>query len=110
MKKDGKSKTKAVKALKAVKRSTWRQSRKPRHSTVFHRPKTLKEPRKPKYPRLRYAVCRAADALVSALLPAATVSSVGLVAEFQEQQAAVNHSHSGISAMRTMFAAATELS
>lgn len=49
-----KSKAKALKAAKAVKRSTWRQSRKPRYSTVFHRPKTFEAPRKPKFPRLRY--------------------------------------------------------
>ena len=54
IKKDGKSKAQALKALKSVKRSTWRQSRKPRYSTVFHRPKTFEAPRKPKYPRLRY--------------------------------------------------------
>ncbi|KAL0051287.1 hypothetical protein WJX82_004969 [Trebouxia sp. C0006] len=52
IKKDGKSKAQALKALKSVKRSTWRQSRKPRYSTVFHRPKTFEAPRKPKYPRL----------------------------------------------------------
>ena len=76
IKKDGKSKTKAVKALKAVKRSTWRQSRKPRYSTVFHRPKTLKEPRKPKYPRLRYAIWQTdshRDLLASVQLPISVV-------------------------------------
>lgn len=51
-----KSKAKALKAAKAVKRSTWRQSRKPRYSTVFHRPKTFEAPRKPKFPRLRYTI------------------------------------------------------
>eukprot|EP00891_Asterochloris_glomerata_P005541 jgi/Astpho2/5541/fgenesh1_pm.00079_%23_11_t len=46
------SKAKAQKALKAVKKGTWKQTRKPRFSVVFHRPKTQTQEREPKYPRL----------------------------------------------------------
>ena len=46
-------KAKAQKALKAVKKSTFKKERKPRYSVVFHRPKTLKHSRDPKYPRRR---------------------------------------------------------
>lgn len=46
--------TKAAKAAKAVKKNTWKKQRKPRYSVVFHRPKTLKLARDPKYPRIRY--------------------------------------------------------
>ena len=45
--------SKAKKALKAVKKGTWKQNRKPRYSVVFHRPKTLSLARSPKYPRTR---------------------------------------------------------
>lgn len=47
------AKGKAEKALKAVKKTTFKQQRKPRYSVVFHRPKTLKHTRDPKYPRKR---------------------------------------------------------
>lgn len=47
------AKGKAEKALKAVKKTTFKQQRKPRYSVVFHRPKTLKHSRDPKYPRKR---------------------------------------------------------
>ena len=47
------SKAKAQKALKAVKKGTWKQTRKARFSVVFHRPKTQTQEREPKYPRLR---------------------------------------------------------
>ena len=47
------SKAKAQKAAKQVKKSTWKKQRKPRFSVVFHRPKTLKHQRDPKYPRIR---------------------------------------------------------
>ena len=46
-------KAKAQKALKAVKKGTFKKERKPRYSVVFHRPKTLKRSRDPKYPRVR---------------------------------------------------------
>lgn len=53
--------SKAAKAAKAVKKNTWKKERKPRYSVVFHRPKTLKTARDPKYPRIRYGcVCRTA--------------------------------------------------
>lgn len=48
--------TKAAKAAKAVKKNTWKKERKPRYSVVFHRPKTFKAARDPKYPRIRYGV------------------------------------------------------
>ena len=51
------AKGKAEKALKAVKKTTFKQQRKPRYSVVFHRPKTLKHSRDPKYPRKRLASC-----------------------------------------------------
>ncbi len=47
------AKGKAAQAAKAVKKNTWKKSLKPRHSVVFHRPKTLKRTRAPKYSRTR---------------------------------------------------------
>lgn len=47
------AKGKAAQAAKAVKKNTWKKSLKPRHSVVFHRPKTLKRTRTPKYSRTR---------------------------------------------------------
>merc|ERR1711976_137392 len=41
----------AAKAAKAVKKGSFAKTRKPRYSVVFHRPKTLKRTRDPKYPR-----------------------------------------------------------
>jgi large subunit ribosomal protein L23Ae len=43
------AKATAAKAAKAVKKNTWKKSLKPRYSVVFHRPKTLKRTRDPKY-------------------------------------------------------------
>jgi len=43
----------AAKAAKAVKKNTFAKTRKPRYSVVFHRPKTLKRTREPKYLRTR---------------------------------------------------------
>ncbi len=51
------SKSQAQKALKATKKGTWKKERKPRFSVVFHKPKTLKHPREPKYPRTRSSPC-----------------------------------------------------
>ena len=48
-------KSKAAKAAKAVKKSSFKNSRKPRYSVVFHRPKTLIRAREPKFPRVRCA-------------------------------------------------------
>jgi len=45
------AKGKAAQAAKAVKKNTWKKSLKPRYSVVFHRPKTLKRTRTPKYSR-----------------------------------------------------------
>jgi hypothetical protein len=45
----------AAKAAKAVKKGSFKKSRKPRFSVVFHRPKTLKRDRAAKYPRVRCA-------------------------------------------------------
>jgi hypothetical protein len=36
-----------------VKKNSWAKTRKPRYSVVFHRPKTLKRVRDPKYTRKR---------------------------------------------------------
>ena len=47
------SKAKAAKAAKAVKKGVFKKQHKPRYSVVFHRPKTLKKARDPKYPRVR---------------------------------------------------------
>lgn len=44
---------KASKAAKAVTKSSFKKTRKPRYSTTFHRPKTLSLARSPKYPRQR---------------------------------------------------------
>ena len=43
----------AQKAAKAVKKGIQKKQRKPRFSVVFHRPKTLKRTRDPKYSRIR---------------------------------------------------------
>eukprot|EP00878_Enallax_costatus_P031794 GHUV01034841.1.p3 GENE.GHUV01034841.1~~GHUV01034841.1.p3 ORF type:complete len:120 (-),score=44.40 GHUV01034841.1:1159-1518(-) len=45
------AKATASKAAKAVKKNTWKKSLKPRFSVVFHRPKTVKRTRDPKYQR-----------------------------------------------------------
>ncbi len=47
------AKATAAKAAKAVKKGTFKRTRKPRYSVVFHRPATLKRTRDPKYTRLR---------------------------------------------------------
>jgi large subunit ribosomal protein L23Ae len=51
----GKADAKAVaaKAAKAVKKGSFKKSRKPRFSVVFHRPKTLQRTREGKYPKIR---------------------------------------------------------
>ena len=49
------AKATAAKAAAAVKKNSWAKTRKPRHSVVFHRPKTLKRTRDPKYTRKRCA-------------------------------------------------------
>jgi hypothetical protein len=50
--KDSQAKAKA--ALKAVKKGAMKKERKVRKSVIFHRPKTLKRSRDPKYSRTRY--------------------------------------------------------
>ncbi|GBF98535.1 60S ribosomal protein L23A [Raphidocelis subcapitata] len=45
------AKATAAKAAAAVKKNSWAKTRKPRYSVVFHRPKTLKRTRDPKYAR-----------------------------------------------------------
>jgi hypothetical protein len=47
------SKAKAQAAAKAVKKGTFKKERKVRKSVIFHRPKTLKRERNPKFPRVR---------------------------------------------------------
>ena len=47
------AKAQASKAAKAVKKGTFKRTRKPRYSVVFHRPSTLKRTRDPKYTRIR---------------------------------------------------------
>eukprot|EP00775_Hariotina_reticulata_P005794 gene5794-6034_t len=47
------AKATAAKAAKAVKKNTWKKSLKPRYSVVFHRPKTMKRTRDPKYTKKR---------------------------------------------------------
>jgi hypothetical protein len=49
------AKAQAAKAAKAVKKGTFKRTRKPRYSVVFHAPKTLKQTRDPKYTRVRCA-------------------------------------------------------
>mmetsp|Transcript_29076 Transcript_29076/g.53439 ORF Transcript_29076/g.53439 Transcript_29076/m.53439 type:complete len:151 (-) Transcript_29076:230-682(-) len=44
--------SKATAAAKAVKQGSFKKTRKPRFSVVFHRPKTLKRTREPKYLRV----------------------------------------------------------
>lgn len=50
------AKATAQKAAKAVKKGTFKKERKPRYTVTFHRPKTLKRTRTPKYPKQRYGV------------------------------------------------------
>jgi hypothetical protein len=38
-----------------VKKGVWKKERKPRYTVTFHRPKTLKHARAPKYPKQRRA-------------------------------------------------------
>lgn len=47
------AKATASKAAKAVKKNIKKKSLKPRYSVVFHRPKTLKRTRDPKYTKKR---------------------------------------------------------
>ncbi len=47
------TKAKAAAAAKAVKKGSFKKSRTPRYSVVFHRPKTLKRTRDPKFARIR---------------------------------------------------------
>jgi hypothetical protein len=47
------TKSKALAAAKAVKKGAFKKERKKRKSVIFHRPKTLKRPRNPKFPRIR---------------------------------------------------------
>ena len=47
------AKAQAAKAAKAVKKGSFKRTRTPRFSVVFHRPKTLKRSRDPKYTRVR---------------------------------------------------------
>ncbi len=49
------AKATAQKAAKAVKKGAWKKERKPRYTVTFHRPKTLKHARAPKYPKQRRA-------------------------------------------------------
>ena len=49
------AKATAQKAAKAVKKGVWKKERKPRYTVTFHRPKTLKHARAPKYPKQRRA-------------------------------------------------------
>jgi hypothetical protein len=51
------AKATASKAAAAVKKNSWARTRKPRYSVVFHRPKTLKRTRDPKYTRTRCVAC-----------------------------------------------------
>jgi large subunit ribosomal protein L23Ae len=48
------AKAQATKAAKAVKKGSFKRTRKPRYSVVFHKPKTLKRTRDPKYTRIRF--------------------------------------------------------
>jgi hypothetical protein len=52
------AKAAAAKAAAAVKKNSWAKTRKPRYSVVFHRPKTLKRTRDPKYTRKRCGAAR----------------------------------------------------
>ncbi|KAF5829591.1 ribosomal protein L23a component of cytosolic 80S ribosome and 60S large subunit [Dunaliella salina] len=45
------AKAQATKAAKSVKKGSFKKTRKPRYSVVFHRPKTLERTRAPKYLR-----------------------------------------------------------
>jgi hypothetical protein len=51
------AKATASKAAKAVKKNIKKKTLKPRYSVVFHRPKTLKRTRDPKYTKKRCVCC-----------------------------------------------------
>ncbi|CAL8467947.1 g7485 [Coccomyxa elongata] len=70
------AKGKAEKALKAVKKTTFKQQRKPRYSVVFHRPKTLKHSRDPKYPRKSAPPAQKLDAFQIVKFPLTTESAM----------------------------------
>ncbi|CAK0765026.1 60S ribosomal protein L23A [Coccomyxa viridis] len=70
------AKAKAQKAAKQVKKSTWKKQRKPRFSVVFHRPKTLKHQREPKYPRASAPSTQKLDAFQIVKFPLTTESAM----------------------------------
>ncbi|KAK9826579.1 hypothetical protein WJX74_004013 [Apatococcus lobatus] len=70
------SKNKALKAKNSVKKSTWKKTRKPKYSTIFHRPKTLKRDRQPKYPRLSAPPLQKLDAFQTIKFPLTTESAM----------------------------------
>ena len=58
------AKAQATKAAKAVKKGSFKRTRKPRYSVVFHKPKTLKRDRNPKYTRIRYVQQRSRESSI----------------------------------------------
>lgn len=70
------SKNKALKAKNSVKKSTWKKTRKPKYSTIFHRPKTLKRDRQPKYPRISAPPPQKLDAFQTIKFPLTTESAM----------------------------------
>eukprot|EP00890_Picochlorum_soloecismus_P003197 jgi/Picsp_1/3879/NSC_01391-R1_60s ribosomal protein l23a-like len=70
------NKEKARKAAKAVKKSQWKKTLKPRYSVVFHRPKTLKRTRNPKVPRVSAPKLQKLDAFAIIKYPLTTESAM----------------------------------
>lgn len=64
--KDKSKESKAKAAAKAVKKGNFKKERKVRKSVIFHRPKTLKRERNPRFPRVRCVSCHIAVDHVSA--------------------------------------------
>eukprot|EP00195_Chlamydomonas_chlamydogama_P015271 CAMPEP_0202892964 /NCGR_PEP_ID=MMETSP1392-20130828/2621_1 /ASSEMBLY_ACC=CAM_ASM_000868 /TAXON_ID=225041 /ORGANISM="Chlamydomonas chlamydogama, Strain SAG 11-48b" /LENGTH=147 /DNA_ID=CAMNT_0049577115 /DNA_START=52 /DNA_END=495 /DNA_ORIENTATION=- len=70
------AKAQASKAAKAVKKGSFKRTRKPRYSVVFHRPKTLQRQRDPKYTRVSAATTQKMDSYSILKYPLTTESAM----------------------------------
>lgn len=75
------AKAKATKAAKTVKKNTHTKARKVRTSVVFHRPKTLKLARNPKFPRQSAPGRAKLDAFEVVKMPLTTESAMKKIEE-----------------------------
>ncbi|GAX83769.1 hypothetical protein CEUSTIGMA_g11194.t1 [Chlamydomonas eustigma] len=70
------AKAQASKAAKAVKKGVFKRMRKPRFSVVFHKPKTLKRSRDPKYTRISASSTQKMDSYAVLKYPLTTESAM----------------------------------